>query len=63
MTSNQKFELTQLGKDKEIKVESRILLENKELSNIENAPYTENMIIHEDNETGYLSSILLSLID
>lgn len=36
MTSKQKLELTWLGKDKEIKIEPRILIENKELSNIEN---------------------------
>ncbi len=46
MISNQKLELIWLGKDKEIKVEPRILLENRELSNIENDPNTENMIIH-----------------
>ena len=46
MISNQKLELIWLGQDKEIKVEPRILLENRELSNIENAPHTENMIIH-----------------
>jgi adenine specific DNA methylase mod len=49
MTSKPKLELTWLGKDKEIKIEPRILIENKELSNIENDPNTENMIIHGDN--------------
>ncbi|QRG86124.1 hypothetical protein [Bulleidia sp. zg-1006] len=49
MTSNQKLELTWLGKDKEIKLEPRILIENKELSNTENDPETENMLIHGDN--------------
>lgn len=49
MTSKQKLELTWLGKDKEVKIEPRILIENKELSNIENDPNTENMIIHGDN--------------
>ena len=49
MTSNQKLELTWFGKDKEVKIEPRILIENKELSNIENNPNTENMIIHGDN--------------
>ena len=49
MTSKPKLQLTWLGKDKEIKIEPRILIENKELSNIENDPNTENMIIHGDN--------------
>ena len=44
-----KLELTWLGKENEIKIEPRILIENKELSNIENDPNTENMIIHGDN--------------
>ena len=44
-----KLELTWLGKEKEIKIEPRILIENKELSNIENDPETENMLIHGDN--------------
>ena len=44
-----KLELTWLGKEKEIKIEPRILIENKELSNIENGPETENMLIHGDN--------------
>lgn len=46
MTSKQKLELTWLGKDKEIKIEPRILIEDKEKSNCENDPNTENMIIH-----------------
>ena len=49
MTSNQKLELTWFGKDKEVKIEPRIWIENKELSKIENNPNTENMIIHGDN--------------
>ena len=44
-----KLELTWLGKENEIKIEPRILIENKELSNIENDPETENMLIHGDN--------------
>ena len=44
-----KLELTWLGKEKEIKIEPIILIENKELSNIENDPETENMLIHGDN--------------
>lgn len=44
-----KLELTWYGKDKEIYVEPRILIENKELSNIENDQNTENMLIHGDN--------------
>lgn len=49
MTSKQKLELTWLGKDKEIKIEPRILIEDKEKSNCENDPNTQNMIIHGDN--------------
>lgn len=49
MTSKQKLELTWLGKEKEIKIEPRILIENKELSNIEQDLETENMLIHGDN--------------
>ncbi len=44
-----KLELTWYGKDKEIKVEPRILIEDKEKSNITNNPNTENMLIHGDN--------------
>ena len=44
-----KLELTWIGKEDEIKVEPRLLIENKELSNVENDPDTENMIIHGDN--------------
>ena len=49
MTSKQKLELTWLGKDKEIKTNPRILIEDKEKSNCKNDPNTQNMIIHEDN--------------
>lgn len=44
-----KLELNWYGKDKEIKVEPRILIEDKERSNTKNDPNTENMIIHGDN--------------
>ncbi|WPC09092.1 site-specific DNA-methyltransferase [Globicatella sp. PHS-GS-PNBC-21-1553] len=44
-----KLELTWYGKDKEIKVEPRVLIEDKEKSNIKNDPNTENMLIHGDN--------------
>ena len=49
MVNNQKLELTWLGKDKEIKIEPRILVEDKEKSNCKNDPNTENMLIHGDN--------------
>lgn len=44
-----KLELTWHGKDKEIKVEPRILIEDQEKSNASNDPATENMLIHGDN--------------
>lgn len=44
-----KLELTWYGKDKEIHVEPRLLIERPELSNTEAAPDTENMLIHGDN--------------
>lgn len=44
-----KLELTWLGKGKEIKIEPRILIENKELSNTEQDLETEKMLIHGDN--------------
>ncbi|MDU2417260.1 site-specific DNA-methyltransferase [Negativicoccus succinicivorans] len=44
-----KLELTWYEKDKEIKVEPRILIEDKEKSNTSNDPNTENMLIHGDN--------------
>ena len=46
MTKKQKLELTWIGKNDEVKLESRILLENKELSY---GYDTDNMIIHGDN--------------
>ena len=45
----QKLELTWYGKENEIKVEPRLLIENRSLSNTEKAPNTENMLIHGDN--------------
>lgn len=44
-----KLELTWYGKDKPIVVEPRLLIENAALSNCDNDPDTENMLIHGDN--------------
>lgn len=44
-----KLELTWYGKENEPKIEPRLLIENKELSNTNNYPDTENMLIHGDN--------------
>lgn len=44
-----KLELTWIGKDKELKIEPRILIENPTLSNIAQDLDTENMLIHGDN--------------
>jgi adenine-specific DNA-methyltransferase len=44
-----KLELTWYGKDKEISVEPRLLIERPELSNTDADPDTENMLIHGDN--------------
>ncbi len=44
-----KLELTWYGKDEEIRVEPRILIENKSLSNVAHDEDTENMLIHGDN--------------
>lgn len=44
-----KLELTWVGKDEEIKIEPRILIENPKLSNTEKNKDTENMLIHGDN--------------
>ena len=44
----QKLELIWFGKENNIEVEPRILLENSELSNLSNGP-SENMLIHGDN--------------
>lgn len=44
-----KLELTWYGKNEEIRVEPRLLIENAELSNIDMDEKTENMLIHGDN--------------
>lgn len=44
-----KLELTWVGKDKELKIEPRILIENPGLSNTTQDINTENMLIHGDN--------------
>lgn len=44
-----KLELTWYGKDEEIRVEPRLLIENKALSNTAADPDTKNMLIHGDN--------------
>lgn len=44
-----KLELTWYGKDKPIRVEPRLLIENPALSNTADDPETENMLIHGDN--------------
>lgn len=44
-----KLELTWYGKDKEINIEPRLLIEIPELSNTNGDPNTENMLIHGDN--------------
>lgn len=49
MNKVQKLELTWVGKNEEFHIEPRILVENKELSNISNDENTENMLIHGDN--------------
>jgi len=44
-----KLELTWVGKEKELKIEPRILIENPALSNMMQDMNTENMLIHGDN--------------
>ena len=44
-----KLELTWYGKENEPKIEPRLLIENKELSNTNNDSNTQNMLIHGDN--------------
>ncbi len=44
-----KLELTWYGKENEIRVEPRLLIENAELSNTAVDPDTENILIHGDN--------------
>lgn len=49
MSKIQKLELTWVGKNEQLHIEPRILIENKELSNISIDVNTENMLIHGDN--------------
>lgn len=44
-----KLELTWYGKEEEISVEPRLLIERTDLSNTDSEPDTENMLIHGDN--------------
>lgn len=44
-----KLELTWFGKEEEISVEPRLLIERTDLSNTDSEPDTENMLIHGDN--------------
>ena len=44
-----RLELTWVGKDQEMKLEPRILIENPKLSNTKKDKDTENMLIHGDN--------------
>ena len=67
---SKRLELNWIGKDKEIKVEPRILIEVPELSNTRNNKETENMIIHGDNlltlkalEKDYIGKIKCIYID
>lgn len=45
----QKLELTWVGKEEQVRIEPRLLIENVDLSNTEYEPGTENMLIHGDN--------------
>lgn len=66
-----KLELTWYGKENNIEVEPRLLLENKELSNCASDENTENMLIHGDNllalkaleKSGYTGKIKCIYID
>lgn len=65
-----KLELTWYGKENEVKVEPRLLIENKELSNTANDHDTQNMLIHGDNllalkalESKYANKIKCIYID
>lgn len=44
-----KLELNWYGKEKQILIEPRILIESKELSNTKHDSKTENILIHGDN--------------
>ena len=65
-----KLELTWIGKDKELKIEPRLLIENPSLSNTTQDANTENMIIHGDNllalkalESKYVGQVKCIYID
>ena len=65
-----KLELTWYGKEKPMKIEPRLLIENSSLSNTANQPDTEKMIIHGDNllalkalETMYAGQVKCVYID
>lgn len=49
MTVRKKLELTWIGKEQELELEPRVLVEDKKLSNFANDKNTENMLIHGDN--------------
>lgn len=44
-----KLELSWFEKEKELKIERRLLIEDAEKSNCRNEPESENMLIHGDN--------------
>ena len=50
--SNNKLELTWLGKEKRLDIEPRLLIENKSLSNYKYLSKPENILIHGDNLLG-----------
>lgn len=65
-----KLELTWYGKEEEIRIEPRLLIENTALSNTVASPDTENMLIHGDNllalkalETQYKGQVKCIYID
>lgn len=65
-----KLELTWVNKDKEIKIEPRILIEDSKLSNTVNDKNTKNMLIHGDNllalkslEKDYMGKVKCIYID
>ncbi len=65
-----KLELTWYGKDKPVRIESRLLIENVEMSNTTQDPDTENMMIHGDNllalkalESSYTGQVKCIYID
>lgn len=65
-----KLELNWIGKDKELKIERRLLIEDAAKSNCRNDPESENMLIHGDNllalkalEAKYAGSVKCIYID